>query len=184
MDETLEIEKRLNRQGNRFFVHRTGARFRREMNVQRKPHPYSIEVILGLKDSTTTTSNTAKRTQSFRPYYKPSEAESEELACGEMNAHARFIPRLGLVPRSPTLMEALNLNGDRDFVRCVGNGLQSPIHYRNERDASVRVARGDVSIIHSPMDRLESGIERTFEVDQGKMKPRLSYIEQTQYKYI
>lgn len=164
MDETLEIEKRLNRQGNRFLVHRTTARVRREMNVQRKPHPYSIEVILGLKDATTT-----KRTQSFRPYYK--EAENEELA-SEMITHARLVPRLGLVPRSPTSMETSKLNTDGDFAHFVDNGIQSPVHYRNELDVSMRGPRGDMSVIHLPMDRLENGMERTFDVDQEDVEDR------------
>lgn len=165
MDETLEVEKEINRQGNRLLVHRSGARVRREMNVQRKPHPYSIEVILGLKDTTT------RRTQSFRPYYKSRELESAklspELSC---NTYTRLVPRLGLVPRSPLFVDALRLNSERSFVHRVDTGMQHPMHYRiGEREPSLGRPRGDMNIARSHVDGGNGGIERSLNMEQDEL---------------
>ena len=98
MEETLEVDKRFNGQGNQFIPYPA----QREMNIERKPHPYSIEVILGLKDCEDTT---PKRTQSFRPYYRSKDVQSEQQCSTERNVYSRLVPRLGLVPQSHDFVE-------------------------------------------------------------------------------
>ena len=68
------------------------------MNVQRKPHPHSIEVILGL------TETNKRSTQSFRPYCKPIDGEeNSKTSDRNVNLYTRLVPRLGLVPRLPVI---------------------------------------------------------------------------------
>ena len=63
------------------------------MDVQQKPHPHSIEVILGLAETNKQT------TRSFRPYSRPKDGQ-DSLPSSEYNGHfyARLVPRLGVVP--------------------------------------------------------------------------------------
>jgi hypothetical protein len=71
------------------------------MNVQRKPHPHSIEVILGL------TETNKQNTQSFRPYCRQNKDE-ENLKNSEYDEsfYTRLVPRLGLVPQPPVMAKA------------------------------------------------------------------------------
>ena len=63
------------------------------MNVQTKPHPHSIEVILGLTESN------RQNAQSFRPYC--SLDNKEDNSRSSESFYTRLVPRLGLVPRAP-----------------------------------------------------------------------------------
>jgi hypothetical protein len=85
------------------------------MNVERKPHPHSIEAILGLKDTS------KQNVQSFRPYSKP---KTECIAMNETcastgSSFTRLVPRAGRLPRASVLLKA---ETERWFVRC---GLQT-----------------------------------------------------------
>ena len=98
------------------------------MNVQPKPHPHSIEVILGLTESN------RQNAQSFRPYCSLNNKEDNPRS--SENFYTRLVPRLGLVPRAPVperaeftertlnterwlnhslLKDSANIKGDEEF---------------------------------------------------------------------
>ena len=67
------------------------------MDVQQKPHPHSIEVILGL------TQTDKRKTQSFRPYCRINDTQDcQDISLSsQQNEHfyTRLVPRLGVFPR-------------------------------------------------------------------------------------
>lgn len=163
MDETLDVNKKAYLQGNRFLLNRNSVRVHPEMNVQRKPHPYSIEVILGLKDTAT------RRTQSFRPYYRTKEHENKGLMNDlECNTLSRLVPRLGLVPASPAWMETLKINRERSFSNISDNAC-SPMYCSKELKVYPDEVASTVTIPSSQMDGVEREIERSLDIDQGKL---------------
>ena len=78
------------------------------MDVQQKPHPHSIEVILGLAETNKQT------TRSFRPYSRPNDGQDSSPS-SEYNGHfyTRLVPRLGIVP-GPLGTEKTELTGNSD----------------------------------------------------------------------
>jgi hypothetical protein len=85
------------------------------MNVQRKPHPHSIEVILGLTEANRQTA------QSFRPYCRRNDEED-----GQRNSESfyrRLVPRLGLVPRRPVRENAEFTERTLDTERWLDHSL-------------------------------------------------------------
>lgn len=78
------------------------------MDVQQKPHPHSIEVILGL------TETNKRTTRSFRPYSRSNDGK-DSLQSSEYNErfYTRLVPRLGIVPR-PLGTENTELTGKSD----------------------------------------------------------------------
>ena len=86
--------------------------YQQKMNIEHKPHPHSIESILGL------TNNREQNVQSFRPYCK---VQEESLVAATKfhkrpdNPSTRLIPRSGLLPRAPVL---LRTEEARRLYRC------------------------------------------------------------------
>jgi hypothetical protein len=79
------------------------------MNVERKPHPHSIEVILGL------TETNKRNAQSFRPYCRRNDEEDNSNGSQYSEGfYRRLVPRLGLVPQPPVL-ESTEFTG-RTFI--------------------------------------------------------------------
>jgi hypothetical protein len=79
-----------------------------KMSVEQKPHPYSIEAILGLRDSG------RQNLQSFRPYLKP---KNEYIGISEPFSAAsltRMVPRAGHFPLSSVVLAETQ----QRFIRC------------------------------------------------------------------
>ena len=86
------------------------------MSVERKPHPYSIEAILGLKDTG------KQNVQLFRPYLKPKDGGIgivEPFAVTDSSLITPMIPRVGSLSQASVFRQREN---EQWFMSC---GLQT-----------------------------------------------------------
>ena len=140
------------------------------MDVQQKPHPHSIEVILGL------TQTDKRKTQSFRPYCRMNDTQDfQDISLSsQQNEHfyTRLVPRLGVFPRlRPLTIENTEFTGKTDNTELAPSYsmFQDSVNIKGNEEAEQYLYTKSVTTA-------ENNILTTF--DDQKMKAYRRTMEQ------
>lgn len=140
------------------------------MDRQRKPHPHSIEVILGLTDTN------RRKARSFRPYCKwiNEEKNYKDAEYDRESSYTKLVPRRGLVPKP---LVSGNIGG-----RTLDSATEQRVAGTLLKD-SLDNTKNDEKFEHYPLKQSVGTVKnlspspenRGFEEYQRNMKPGIIY---------